>query len=216
MLSVKLVEPDNIIERKMLEALVRAINKNLNRIANKTQKEIGELIARYILDSEIADQLRTGNTLAAHFGLRPGQGESAVDQIATTIQTSIKVRPMKAQRQGKQIKGGFEVGFLREDLVATLNSLAIANIYSNDGSPLPWLDWLLTRGDDIIVTGHSITFSDDGRSGLAVMVQDNSGFWRVPPEYSGTEENNWLTREIVRNSRELSKQIGNIFRREMK
>ena len=61
---------------------------------------------------------------------------------------------------------------------------------------LDWLNWLLTRGDDIIVGDYSfIQKPGIGRSGLGAMTA--GGVFRIPPEYSGTQDDNFITRTLL-------------------
>ncbi len=62
---------------------------------------------------------------------------------------------------------------------------------------LPWLKWLLERGDDIIIQDYRVKRSESkaSRTGLAIMVAGEGTFFRIPPQYSGTEENNFITKE---------------------
>lgn len=75
------------------------------------------------------------------------------------------------------------------------------------GTPIPWLDWLLTKGDSIVVSTHTISYKNtpDSRTGLAIMVK--GGTYRIPPEYSGLPENNFITRSIQTIEAPLSRLI---------
>ncbi len=61
---------------------------------------------------------------------------------------------------------------------------------------LPWLKWLTTLGDAVIVRDYEVRagFPDKSRTGDKIMVKGSG--WRVPPAHSGTPENNFLTRAI--------------------
>jgi hypothetical protein len=39
------------------------------------------------------------------------------------------------------------------------------------------------------------------------MRQVGGGFWRVPPEYAGNMQNNWITRAIEAASSQIDKEI---------
>jgi len=64
---------------------------------------------------------------------------------------------------------------------------------------LPWLKWLLERGDDIIIQNYFVKYDEFNpgvsRTGLAIMIKGQGKFFRIPPEYAGTEENNFITQE---------------------
>jgi hypothetical protein len=73
---------------------------------------------------------------------------------------------------------------------------------------LHWLDWLLNRGDQIIVVGYEYNPQTGlGRSKLGNM--KTGGSFRVPPEFSGTQENNFVTRALIGASQE--KEIAKIL-----
>ena len=66
---------------------------------------------------------------------------------------------------------------------------------------LHWLQWLLERGDEIIVAGYEFGGnSGRGRSGLGYMT--TGGSFRVPPQFSGTKDNNFISRALVGKAQE--------------
>jgi hypothetical protein len=66
------------------------------------------------------------------------------------------------------------------------------------GTPIPWLDWLILQGDRIIVLGYDVDFdltpAERARSRTGMALMERGSGWRVPPEFSGTAESNFLTR----------------------
>lgn len=74
--------------------------------------------------------------------------------------------------------------------------------YQSKGGAVPWLDWLLFKGDNVILAGVSINLNrrtrKASRTGSAIMVQrtKTSGNWRMPAEFSGTSSDNWITRAL--------------------
>ena len=60
---------------------------------------------------------------------------------------------------------------------------------------LDWLNWILTRGDEIIVSKFRFEpESGRGRTGRGRMKK--GGSWRVSPQYAGTEDDNFITRAL--------------------
>jgi hypothetical protein len=105
-----------------------------------------------------------------------------------------------------KLKGGIEVNFQPSNFVNLL-SLSEGHIVFNGGD-LHWLDWLLKRGDNIIVVNYQYNpESGLGRSGLGNMIP--GGAFRIPPEYSGTDDDNFVTRALIGTQQE--KQISKIF-----
>ena len=80
------------------------------------------------------------------------------------------------------------------------NLLALGEVHVNYANgDLHWLDWLLTRGDEIIVADYYYNPATGiGRSRLGNMKQ--GGFFRVPPQYSGTTTDNFVTRALNGNN----------------
>ena len=74
---------------------------------------------------------------------------------------------------------------------------------------LHWLAWLLQAGSSMIVSGYEYTPSFEGRSGGGVMT--GGGVWRVPPEFSGTESDNFITRALNNRDKQLSQLLKGLF-----
>jgi len=72
--------------------------------------------------------------------------------------------------------------------------------YKTDKSVnIPWLEWLLLRGDVPIISNYYVSTSGNllnSRTGLAVMKRSKTSAWRVPPQFSGVEKNNFITRAL--------------------
>ena len=70
------------------------------------------------------------------------------------------------------------------------------SVTTEAGASLPWLQWLLTAGDAIIVTGYSVEYSGSptSRSGGAIMVP--KGVFKVDSSFSGTADDNFISRAI--------------------
>ena len=62
-------------------------------------------------------------------------------------------------------------------------------------SKLNWLEWLLEKGDTPIIIGYRYSASDKGRTGGGIMKP--GGAFRIPPQFSGTEEENFVIRALV-------------------
>jgi len=91
-----------------------------------------------------------------------------------------------------------------------LLSLSSGVAATEKGANLRWLEWLLKEGDRIVVIGYRYQPSEDGRAGGGTMLS-GSGF-RVPPQFSGTVEDNFITRAFSGRSSELSQLLSGVFR----
>ena len=86
------------------------------------------------------------------------------------------------------------------------------NYTSTEGKQvtIPWLDWLLTEGDRILVSGFSLELGQGlGRSWGGRMVEAPIGSWRIEPQYAGTLTDNFVTRALAEKKLEsaISKEI---------
>jgi hypothetical protein len=75
---------------------------------------------------------------------------------------------------------------------------------------LHWLDWLLRQGSAVIVSGYQYTPKRDGRSGGGVMTMGS--LWRVPPQFAGTLQNNFITKALSNREKELTVILKDVFK----
>jgi hypothetical protein len=207
MLSIHLTEPTSVIEDKIRGAFAEEINavikKNLDTILTKSK----EFAQAQILEQPEMQSLvsNTLGSLKAQFGIRTGEDLKAVLDIATAVRESVSVRFSKYNK--KLRGGGLEIYFQPSSFTNLLGLQSGHVIY--EGGDLHWLSWLLTLGDSTIVVGYYYDPETGvGRSGLGTMSE--GGFFRVPPEFSGTRANNFVTRALIGNKQQ--EQILNILK----
>ena len=82
-------------------------------------------------------------------------------------------------------------------------------VRTEKGADLHWLDWLLTLGDKTIVIGYEYKPGTGGRSGGGTMTKGTA--FRVSPSYSGTIEDNFITRAFSNKEKEVSSILMGIF-----
>ena len=207
MLSIHLTEPTSVIEDKIKAAFAEEINaaikKNLDTILTKS-KEFAQ--AQIIKQPEM--QSLASNTLGslkAQFGIRTGQDLKVILDITTAVRESVSVGFSKYNN--KLRGGGLEIYFQPSSFTNLLGLQSGHVTY--EGGDLHWLSWLLTLGDSTIVVGYYYDPETGvGRSDLGTM--SKGGFFRVPPEFSGTRANNFVTRALIGN--EQQEQILNILK----
>ena len=126
-----------------------------------------------------------------------GEALDNTDAIIDTLISSLEITTRRVAVRGNRLTGGLDIKMFRGDFEDIL-ALSQANTLTSKGEVLPWLEWLLIRGDEIIIQGYEIEFGSfpQSKSGEAVMVNKESGVWRVPPGVSGTIRNNWITRAV--------------------
>lgn len=77
------------------------------------------------------------------------------------------------------------------------------------GEPLPWLEWLLVEGNNVIIQDY--IFRGDkqiGRSGEKAIMQEAEGkFWKVPKQYQGTLTDNFILDILTKTEKEMRKSL---------
>tara|TARA_R100001163_G_scaffold50830_1_gene38251 strand:+ start:607 stop:1248 length:642 start_codon:yes stop_codon:yes gene_type:complete len=185
------------IRNKILKSLPRAI-------AN-IEKSIRILVTNS-LEAAPEYQSIAGGVLRHQFGLVDGAARIAniVEQFADEIQVTFV--------PGLGDFGGIKIGILETSYSRVL-SLPAAEFVTEKGKPLEWLRWLLQEGGNRIVIGYSFKDGSAARSrtGSGIMIERQGSAWSVPPQFQGTDNNNFATRALE----DLEDNIEVIVRREL-
>jgi len=207
MISLKLITPVSQIKDKINESLSIQMNKILRSKQSFITKELQDSINGWILEQpEIISLLSSNpNSLAGQFGIPSGMVNSAVESIIYSIKNSIRI---DFQPFDKKLKGSFNINVQPDDFQDIL-SLGTGHVNYKDGD-LHWLDWLITLGSSIIVANYHYQPSGGrGRSGLGFMSVGQS--FRVSPSFSGTIDNNFITRALRGRESYISSILHKVF-----
>lgn len=196
MTSIKILDSIKSIEKKVNKAIAQTANKRIKKNSGAIQDRakafaIGSLMAQ----PEIASL--AGGELAGAFGIQAQNSASAISAITSSFAQSIysEVKQFSNDLKG----GGVSIYFQPDSFTNLLNLPQGHTIYAK--GDLHWLQWLLERGDEIIVAGYDYEASTGrGRSGLGFM--DKGGAFRVPPQFSGTKDDNFISRALIGKSQE--------------
>jgi hypothetical protein len=183
-----------INQKQFNDGLKQMIYQNLNVALRKAAKlantELQKLISDLLSSSSTYASLLNGK-LKSEFGLQ--NPEQALQDILKTLQSSVLVEVNPIRISGNVLKGGLSVSMIKEDLS---DILALSSVkYSSKTFEVDWLDWLLLQGDRVIIMNAHISYdahSTKSRSGVAIM--EAGGSWRVPPQFSGVDGDNWITK----------------------
>lgn len=204
-ITLKLLESVDQIENNILSFIATQFNASVNTNKSKILNEIKILIPTWILSQPEIESLSSSDplSLVGQFGITINPS-SIINAIISSVvdSTTINVIPYNNKLKG----GGIEINIQPDNFANLLNIPQGHSIYN--GGDLHWLDWLLTRGDEIIVVGyHYNPKTGLGRSNLGNM-QPGASF-RVPPQFSGTDKNNFITRALIGSQQE--QQMTKIF-----
>jgi hypothetical protein len=190
------LESDAVISKKILQSLATEFNNLVQQKLPTIMSKIRLQTVIFLKQTDTYLSLVNGD-LAAHFGLPAAYRQSMVDAIIQKISDSIdsEFKPTKARASG--FTGGLELRILVKDFSDIL-TMVEAMVTTEKGQVLPWLEWLLIKGNKFIISEHVIHLRGGaGRSGGAIMVKNTASAWRVPSQYSGVMTNNWLTRAFT-------------------
>lgn len=206
-IRVQLKNPKSQIEKitdQITDYLNRKLRKNYQRVVNSLRQKIPAWIRE---QPEVRSLLSEGNmgSLNALFGLYPGGAIRAIDDIIDAIKQSTTIKIDKINRK---YRGDIEFGFQSLDFVNLL-SLGTGHVITEKSADLHWLNWLLTQGDTIVIVGYQYDPRIGGRSGGGVMTEGTS--FRVPPQYSGTLDNNFITRAFSNREKEIEPIMMRLF-----
>lgn len=193
--ELKLIDTPSQIREKVMAALQSELRPIFKRAMKIVKPKFQEFIKEKLLQTSEYRSLISG-ILKKDFGLYDPLPK--LNAIIDTWLSNIQVYS-SATKSFLSI----HVDMFQEDF-GDVTQLAEARIVTEKGDVLPWLDWLLTFGDtSIIFNYHVIPKSGLGsfrspkpsRSGYGIMIP--KGSWRVPPEFAGTTQDNWVTRAFT-------------------
>lgn len=200
-LSISLdVDRPEIISDNILSILRDHLTSVINSAVNSIQQKISNLIPVALQSAPEYASLISGQ-LRSDFGLTTP--EVALSSIISNIVSGfqVSVDPIKTSLSG--ISGGLTIEILKENLVEVLPAQELG------GTTIPWLQWLMTAGDAVVVANYHVVYDPPNttvsRTQSALMVP--GGDYRVPPEFSGTVDNNWVTRSLISVLPEIDKII---------
>lgn len=200
---MKIVENDKTILFKINKALAKEINTNFKKRKAKLLAAIKYIVWKAIHLSPENQSLSTG-TLKLDFGLTEDPSTAIADAVSDSV--IVILDPISANG-GNSIRGGIKILVQPNDYSNLLNQ-SFAKQQIEDGGSLPWLSWLLLSGDAIIIADFGVEYSSEakGRAGPARMSKYERPF-KVDPQFSGTKDNNFITRSLNRYLPDIEKTI---------
>tara|TARA_Y100000992_G_scaffold299276_1_gene265808 strand:+ start:15130 stop:15768 length:639 start_codon:yes stop_codon:yes gene_type:complete len=201
-ISIKLLESNSQIAAKINKSIAEQINKRIAKNKRNVIRSLKSAVGGWVRSSPEVGSLLSksvGGSLSSQFGLTAVQADAAVNRIVSAVSDSLIVtlKPVDSK-----LKSTIDFRFQKTDFLNLL-SLSEGHVITEKGQDLHWLDWLIMKGDITIVLGYSYVAGPVGRSGGGEM--NIGGMWRVPPEFSGTQGNNFITRALDGHEKEIHK-----------
>jgi hypothetical protein len=204
---------DAVMYRKILGAARNHLNSAMYRAAPQIVLRLRQFCKEMIEGTSEYGSLLNGELLG-ELGIPDVKGR--LEQILETVARSVQVQVIPIRANGTQLNGGMRIYMLQSDFADVLR-LPAAEYFSHEHL-IPWLGWLLLEGDRIIIADYEI-FRDlnaaqkaRSRTGQALMRPGRG--WRVPPDYSGVADDNFLTRAFDEDVTLVRAQVANIVSQE--
>lgn len=207
-MKLELTKSINQIERDLLKILRDEIQQRWKQAMPRISDEARRILDSVITDSDEYKSLLPNGDLSAEFGLPRERAEQMVDAVKQQWLKEVKVTVDRlAVSHNNQITGALRLRAINHDLANVLSLPEASYEYVSDrfkaNVMIPWLEWLLTAGDAVIVPDYRIQFNpglfaNASRSGRALMYKSLTGStgWHVPPNFSGTTSKNWTHKFI--------------------
>lgn len=205
--NMKLLGNNSSIAKDMMNALLPDIEKYFDKVYSKMSRDIPDILISSI-QSQPEYSALLGGTLQGEFGIPDPQAR--LNEIMSTIRSGQVVKKIPVKISANGIKAGIKLQMVKSDF-SDLLSLGSASFDTEKGTKLEWLRWLLTEGDTIIISDYQFVLGSypTSRTGFGVMRQFGGSGWRVPPEFAGTVQNNWITRAIESASASIESALQN-------
>lgn len=198
---MRIVESNAKLRATMNKLLAKEGDKALRNASPRIKRRVKNVVLGAIAVSPEISEISSGS-LRLDFGLT----SDPTDEIITAIVNAVYVEVRRIRATAGKFSGGITI-LVQPAGYQNLLTLPGAQQEIEDGSSLPWLNWLLTRGNDIIVADYGVVLGAGlGRTGGAKMSK-NKGPFMVDPQYSGTPEDNFITRALAPHEKTISRII---------
>ena len=194
MITLKLTDSIPDITRNINQAIAEELNANVQKKISNVSTQVKDLVSNVIESQPEIQSLKDG-ALKGAFGII--DSDIAILNIMQSITNSIEVRFKKFD---SNLNGGVVVNVQPSSFSNVLGLPQGFTVYKS--GVLHWLDWLLIRGDTIIIADYQYNPKTGlGRSGLGNMI--TGGSFRVPPQFAGSDNDNFITRALLSNEAEV-------------
>ena len=189
-LKLKIIDSNSKIEKSILGISEAEIKNIFQKAKTKIHAKIINLIIKALSDSPEIISLQSGS-LKYDFGLDFDPTQEIIYAVANSTYVYFK----NFRFNKNSVTNILSVYIQPEDFRNLLSS-GSAQVITSDGVVIPWLSWLLTAGNAVVVTQYHVDYGsyNTSRSGGAIMKP--GGFFKVDSEFSGTVDDNFITRAI--------------------
>lgn len=193
-LNLKLIANNQSIGKEILITLLPDIIDYMNNVIKYIKINLPEVVRNAIVSTPEYQSL-VGGQLQFELGI-PDVNQK-ISGLLNIWMNNMVYEYQIPRIANNKIISNFSVGMIRVDFDDVIYS-EYATIRDVKGYSLPWLEWLLMEGNTILVPAHEVLFgpSSYSRTGNAIMRKNKNRNWKVPAQYAGTLNDNWITRAL--------------------
>lgn len=201
--KIVIKESNNELERRALASSQEKIKQIFQKAKVKIHAEVINLVVEALSSSPEIKSLQSGK-LRSDFGLP----DDVTQEVIYAIANSTYVYFRDFQFTKANVNNILSIYIQPADFKNLLNS-DFAMVQTDKGQSLPWLRWLLLEGDAIIINQYHVSSGSypTSRTGEAIMVP--KGVFKVDSNFSGTAEDNFITRALDRYEERISEIVRN-------
>ena len=206
-LIVAIQESDAVISKRIKQAMYADVTKKFRKAQPVIQNALKIEVAKWLSNSPELQSILTGS-LRGDFGIVSPSGPVSAIIESVSESVDIEYRALTPSLAGTVLS----IRIQPKNLSNILG--IIPPVVTEKGESLPWIEWLLKRGDDIIISDYHVVEGDHGRTGMATMKPGgNYKVSRVNPSFSGTEDDNFVTRALDGKEMEIANILASSLRR---
>ena len=206
--TLTLLESDKLIGRKIVQACAKYLKVKLHK-ANKTLANEIKAVLRSSVESQPEYQSLLGGELQAQLGITDPENKltNIIDLWLNSLKANYRVSIVN-----NKVTGVFLIEMSKDVYTNLLGSPDAVQDYMSRDHPagkVPWLEWLLTKGDIILVGYQFRTVPEEvvqrySRTGMGLMFKNRNKAWTMPGSFSDANINdNFLTRAITQVSGQI-------------
>jgi hypothetical protein len=193
--SLNLIESDNEISKAIKIALRDHMSTVFNKLSYRISKPIKNIVKQALMSEPEYASLK-GGKLRYELGI---SNTSNVDMVIDSLVNTLNIQSNPITYSSRSLSGGISLTMMKsDDLGGVINTQEAFVDDAQRGYSLPWLEWLLLKGNTILVYNYEVKLGSNpkSRTGNAIMVSSKQN-WRIPTEFVGSEKNNWTTRAVA-------------------
>lgn len=201
MFKLKIKDSTTKIQKNILTVSEPEIKVLFQNAKPKIESGIKQLVVSSLQASPEIQSLKDGQ-LRLDFGLVIDPTEELIYAIANSVHITFK-----KFRFYKNSMSNVMTIYIQPSDFNNLLSLAVSNVITERHAVLPWLEWLLTAGNAIVIAGYSVEYGNYKQSRTGGAIMEPGGFFKVDSEFSGTVNDNFISRAIELRSEEINNLI---------